>query len=47
VNSAYRALLGGRILAIYGFANLMGVQMLRISPRALVRRMVAWANSKA
>jgi hypothetical protein len=39
--------LGGRILAIYGFANLMGVQMLRISPRALVRRMVAWANSKA
>ena len=44
---AYRALVGGRILAIYGFANLMGVQMLRVSPRALVRRMVAWANSRA
>lgn len=44
---AYRALLGGRLLAIHGFTNQMGVQMLRISPRALVRRIVAWANSKA
>jgi short-subunit dehydrogenase len=42
---AYRALLGGQILAIYGFSNFVGVQMLRISPRALVRRVVAWANS--
>jgi short-subunit dehydrogenase len=44
---AYRAVIGGQILAIYGFANQMGVQMLRISPRALIRRVVAWANSKA
>jgi short-subunit dehydrogenase len=44
---AYGALMGGRVIAIQGVLNWFGVQMLRVSPRALVRRLVAWVNSVA
>jgi short-subunit dehydrogenase len=42
---AYAALMARKPLAIQGLLNWLTVQMLRISPRALVRRMVAWVNS--
>jgi short-subunit dehydrogenase len=42
---AYMALANGRVVAIHGFMNWMGVQMLRLSPRTLIRRLVAWVNS--
>jgi hypothetical protein len=37
--------MGGRVVAVQGFANWLGVQLLRVSPRFLVRRLVAWVNS--
>jgi short-subunit dehydrogenase len=43
---AYRALLHGRPLAVHGFMNWLGIEFLRISPRALVRRLVGFLNSK-
>jgi len=42
---AYRAFMNHRVLAIQGLRNWLGVQLLRISPRALVRRLTAWLNS--
>jgi len=42
---AYRALFGGRVLKIQGFMNWMSVQVLRVSPRALVRAITGWLNS--
>jgi hypothetical protein len=44
-NGAYRALMRGSVIAVDSFMNWLGVQMLRISPRALVRRFVSWVNS--
>lgn len=42
---AYAALERAQAVAVHGFMNWMGVQLLRLSPRALVRRFVAWVNS--
>lgn len=41
---AYRALFAGRVLVIHGFLNRLGVQLLRVGPRALVRAIVATLN---
>ena len=43
---AYRSMQGGRVVAVQGILNKLLVQSLRISPRALVRRIAAWINSK-
>jgi uncharacterized protein len=42
--AAYRALFAGRVLVIHGFLNWLGVELLRVSPRALVRALVASLN---
>jgi short-subunit dehydrogenase len=42
---AYRSLMRGRAVTVQGVTNWIGVQLLRISPRFLVRRIVAWVNS--
>jgi short-subunit dehydrogenase len=42
--TAYRALMSGRVLVIHGFLNWLVVQSLRISPRSLVRAIVASLN---
>jgi len=42
---AYAALMKGKVLAIHGFRNWLGVQLVRLSPRLLVRKVVAWVNS--
>jgi short-subunit dehydrogenase len=42
---AYASLERGQVVAVHGFMNWMGVQVLRLSPRVLVRRFVAWVNS--
>ncbi len=41
---AYEAMLVGRPLVVHGLANRLGVQALRLAPRALVRAVVAFAN---
>jgi short-subunit dehydrogenase len=41
---AYRALFAGRVLVIHGFLNRLGVELLRVSPRAWVRAVVASLN---
>lgn len=41
---AYRAMMRGKALAIPGLRNKVGVQSLRLAPRAAVRRMVAALN---
>jgi short-subunit dehydrogenase len=42
--AAYRALQQGRAVAVHGFLNAFGVQLLRISPRAAVRWVAALLN---
>jgi short-subunit dehydrogenase len=44
-SGAYAALERAQVVAVHGFMNWMGVQVLRLSPRAAVRRLVAWVNS--
>ncbi len=44
-HKAYRALMSGRVVAVHGAMNWMGVQVLRVSPRIAVRRLVGWVNS--
>jgi short-subunit dehydrogenase len=44
---AYRSFMKRRVLVISGTTNWLGVQLLRLSPRALVRKVAAWVNSKA
>ena len=41
---AYRALFSGRVLVIHGFLNWLGVELLRVGPRAVVRALVAALN---
>ena len=41
---AYRALFAGRVMVIHGLLNRLGVQLLRIGPRAVVRALVASLN---
>lgn len=41
---AYRAMHRGRVVAVHGPLNLFGTLAVRLSPRALVRRLVAWVN---
>jgi hypothetical protein len=43
---AYRTFMKRRILVVAGATNWLGVQLLRVSPRALVRKVAAWVNSK-
>ena len=43
---AYRAMLTGRVVAVPGLANKLIPLSLRIGPRAAVRQIVAWLNSK-
>ncbi len=45
--AAYRALMAGRVLAVHGFLNRVGVALLRVSPRAWVRAVVASLNRPA
>jgi uncharacterized protein len=42
--AAYRALFSGRSLVVHGFMNWLGVQLLRVGPRAWVRAIVAGLN---
>jgi short-subunit dehydrogenase len=42
---AYRALIKGRVVAVHGLLNWLGIESLRFSPRALVRRLVRVLNS--
>jgi uncharacterized protein len=43
--TAYRSFMKRKVLVVPGLANWLGVQLLRLSPRALVRRFTAWVNS--
>ncbi|HEX4335459.1 MAG TPA: SDR family oxidoreductase [Polyangiaceae bacterium] len=43
---AYRSFMKRRVLVISGGTNWLGVQLLRFAPRALVRKVAAWVNSK-
>jgi hypothetical protein len=43
---AYRSFMKRRVLSISGSTNWLGVQLLRLAPRALVRKVAAWVNSK-
>jgi short-subunit dehydrogenase len=43
---AYRTFMKRRVLVIAGATNWLGVQLLRVSPRALVRKVAAWVNSR-
>ena len=42
---AYRALMKGKVLKIQGFMNWISVQVLRVSPRSVVRSFVGWINA--
>lgn len=44
-SGAYRALLGGRVVVVHGLLNWVAIQLVRISPRAVVRRVVGYLNS--
>lgn len=41
---AWRAMKEGRVLAIHGFANWVGMESVRVAPRVVVRRIAAWVN---
>ncbi|MCG5052012.1 MAG: SDR family oxidoreductase [Myxococcales bacterium] len=41
---AYKALMQGKVLSIHGILNWLAVQALRVSPRAIVRRIAAALN---
>ncbi|MFT3711178.1 MAG: SDR family oxidoreductase [Archangium sp.] len=43
---AYRAMLDGEVLSVHGLVNWLGFQGLRVSPRAMIRNMVAAINSE-
>lgn len=42
--AAYRAMGRGRVLVVHGFLNRLGIELLRVSPRAWVRAVVARLN---
>ncbi len=42
--AGYRAMMAGKPMAVHGLKNKMGVQLLRISPRAAVRALAASLN---
>jgi short-subunit dehydrogenase len=42
--AAYRGMWQGRVLVVHGFMNWLGTELLRVSPRALVRALVAMLN---
>ena len=44
---AYRAMMNGEVLAIHGALNWIGMQSLRVAPRALMRSVVAGLNKTA
>ncbi|WP_141324893.1 SDR family oxidoreductase [Myxococcus sp. AB025B] len=46
VEHAYAKMMRGRVLAIHGVANAVGAFMVRLSPRAAVRAMVAGLNQQ-
>jgi uncharacterized protein len=41
---AWRAHKNGRVLSVHGLVHWLSMQSLRVSPRAVVRRVVAWVN---
>ena len=43
---AYEAMLQGEVLSVHGLLNWVGMQALRVSPRAVVRGFIAALNSK-
>ncbi|MBJ6762181.1 SDR family oxidoreductase [Myxococcaceae bacterium JPH2] len=46
-SDAYRAMMKGRVLSVHGLANWFGMEMVRFSPRALVRSIAAGLNQKS
>ncbi|MEM9731723.1 MAG: SDR family oxidoreductase, partial [Myxococcota bacterium] len=42
---AYRAMMGGRVVAIEGLINKIGAFSNRFSPRAIVRKLTRWLNT--
>ncbi len=44
--AAYSAMMKGRVLAVHGAANWLGMEALRLSPRALVRSLPASLNQQ-
>jgi short-subunit dehydrogenase len=42
---AYRALQGGRVVAVHGLLNWLAIEAVRFSPRSVVRRLVGVLNS--
>jgi short-subunit dehydrogenase len=42
----YRAMLAGKVVAVPGLANKLVVQMARLGPRAVMRKLLAWVNEK-
>lgn len=43
----YRAMKAGRVVAVPGAVNWLAAQSARVTPRALLRPITAWVNSKA
>jgi short-subunit dehydrogenase len=43
---AYQSMMEGEVLAVHGLMNWLGFQGLRVSPRAVIRNMVAAINSE-
>jgi uncharacterized protein len=46
-SDAYEAMMRGDVLAVHGFMNWMGVQLIPFLPRAMVRKITAQLNSRA
>lgn len=44
---AYQAMMQGKVLAVFGLLNWLTVQLVRLSPRAVVRRITASLNQPA
>jgi len=42
----YRAMMAGKVIAIPGFMNKMTTLLIRLGPRAAVRRVAVWMNKK-
>ncbi|MEM7433645.1 MAG: SDR family oxidoreductase [Myxococcota bacterium] len=42
---AYRAMMAGRVVAVEGLINKIGVFSVRFSPRAMVRKLTRWLNT--
>lgn len=43
----YKAMKGGRVLKVHGPLNWLAMESLRITPRAALRPLVAWVNSRS